>query len=150
MIGTGENAFVMASDHVVSTKILGQLRELDRIMVIPGLLPISTLESVAYKLRRYRSVERPTSVVDCFTTYPIRDALREAMLSHYATGEVRECPVGQYDLYSFAGVQLSVLGMGYNDPPALWFLDMADMTDTFDLMTPQRHLLIQGFTGFKV
>lgn len=160
---TEKNPFLLRDheatiNHPVSGKIKRQLRECERIVKIDGALPVSRLEEEIYSLARYRSMERFVDTIDCFTTYPVRRELRAVMAKHfdlrYATSMTRmdfnnlNCAIGDYDRYAFPCAMVAVFGVGHKDPPALWFLDMADVTEQWDILTPQRHLLIEEFDEF--
>jgi len=138
-----------------SQKLRRQLSENGQLRTLAGCpLSLKRLIQEIYQVGRYRSMERPVAAIDCYTSEQVQRVLREAMVEHCqnrygVTAErVAVIDVG-YDQYNLPelGTTLAVFAKGRRDHD-LWFLDISDTTEQWDILTPQRHLLIENFNGF--
>lgn len=150
----------MTKEFSPSKKILTQLRECGRVIDLNGRpLMAADLEEEVYKLRRYREAEYGYNpAVDCWASRPVRNLLASSMRDFYhfkygmSPNESVLCDA-PYDLYGFpaSGSTLMIVTVpgiySYFDP-VLWFVDVANTTDEWDLLEPNRHLVITGFSGF--
>lgn len=137
--------------------VLNQLSAVGRVLSITGPLMLDVLHEEIYKLKRYRQQEYgPDLVIDCFASRDTKLLLRSAMHDWYArkyglkeTFQIQESwdTFERYNIPSHS-TMFAVFERHGEYNPILWFIDIANTTDKWEILEPNRHLAIVGFTGF--
>lgn len=138
--------------------IFKQLQELERVHDMGGQpLIIEHLDNKLYELRRYREVDGPVPIIDCFVGEKMRQTIASAMKEFYASkyGDLtvfdktqHNCFFGPFDEYEFpSATRIGVLPVLQHNNDILWFVDIIDLTKRFDIQSPRRHLIITNFSG---
>lgn len=144
----------------VSDLLMIRLKQTGRVIQCSGALPISRIEEEAYAIMRNRQTSSfGVHPVDIVTTEPVRRNLRATMAKYFEAKYGNDLTrmmlctdtiIGECDQYQFPAVRIAVFSCGENDPPALWILHWPDITEQFEIMTPNHHCLIRGFSGFSL
>jgi len=134
--------------------MLKQLGQLGRVVVIKGPLMLDILHDEIYKLFRYRQEAYGRDVaIDCLASFQSRVLIQSSMCQFYqhkyGTGQDYTFYTAQYERYAVppTDVVFAVFSVPNEYKPILWFIDIANTTDYWEILEPNRHLAIVGFSG---
>lgn len=138
-------------------RMLKQITDTNRVLRINGPLMLDVLHEEIYKLKRYRQEEYGIDlVIDCFASRDTKLLLRSTMHDWYSSkyGVKQEFEIADgwntFERYNLpaSGTMFAVFEICGEYNPILWFIDIANTTDNWEILEPNRHLAIVGFKGF--